>query len=187
MMRIHLILLFLCFTLVGRAQEKVNLSNNQLNINILPLSLSYERKIDADKSFTINGGIAGSPYYSEDFDEDEFVWVWVPYVTSSFRRYYKRNYVKKDNLGNNSGNYYGLFLSYQFNVPGSSNAFNETVAREELSQVMIFGPVWGLQRNYGSRIHLSLSIGPGYMIGKNTEDEFSIVGDFELGYKLFSK
>ncbi|MCP4461158.1 MAG: hypothetical protein GY816_24525 [Cytophagales bacterium] len=52
-----IILIALVLASIPSTAQNVELSDNQLNINILPLTFSYERKIDDNKSFTLGGGI----------------------------------------------------------------------------------------------------------------------------------
>ena len=49
------------------------------------------------------------------------------------------------------------------------------------------GPVWGIQRNYKSGIHLGLSLGAGFITGANTNFDFHGVGSFELGFIISTK
>jgi len=85
--------------------QDVNLSKNQLNANLIPLSLSYEGKIDDNKSFTLGGGINGT---GTTVDDEPYFFV-APAFSASVRNYYTRKRVKKDNLQNNSGNYVGIY------------------------------------------------------------------------------
>ncbi len=170
------------------AQEPVQLSNNQLNVNIGPLSVSYEKKVDVKRSFTLSGGIGYGFYISSGSSGGtETVFITAPFGNASFRNYYQRKRVKKDNLQNNSGNYVGIFSSYTFEALGDPSSINELEAYLETSNVFLVGPVWGFQRNYASGIHLGFSIGPGYASGKYIESGFTFVGGFEFGFILSSK
>ena len=168
--------------------QKVELSDNQFNINIAPLTASYERKIDENKSFTLSGGIAyGARFESSSDGGAEGTFIAVPFMDGSFRNYYKRKRIKKDNLRNNSGNYFGLYTSYSFDALGEPSSLNELTAHLENSKVFTIGPVWGFQRNYASGIHFGLSIGPGYTMGEYIESDFTFVGGLEFGFVLNSK
>lgn len=170
----------------GSAQDVV-LSKSQLNVNIVPLSLSYEGKIDKNKSFTLNGGIGFTGYVrTTDGDTESYLFA-MPYFTSSIRNYYTRKNVKKSNLQNNSGNYIGIYAAYQLEPFGSPSSLNESKAYAENSNVFAVGPVWGIERNYASGIHLGLSLGAGVMGGENIDLKGTFLGEFELGFVLFSK
>ncbi|WP_420317586.1 hypothetical protein [Ekhidna sp.] len=180
-------LLLLLIAAISYAQESVILSKNQLIINISPLALSYEGKVDDTKSFAISGGLG----YAFNFEASreagmEGSFITAPITYGSFRNYYARKKVKNNNLKTNSGNYFGLFASNQFEpLERFSSAFPETIL--ESSHVFTFGPVWGIQRNYVSGLHLGLSFGPGLKMGKYIDDSFTIVGRFEIRFLLISK
>ena len=182
-----LITLLLATSFGGFAQN-VTLSDNQLNLNIVPLTLSYERKIDENKSFTLSGGIAPAAYAESGANGTNSYFFAAPFMTSSFRNYYTRKSIKKSNLKNNSGNYVGLFYQHQFEPFGSTSDPLEQRARDKVTNVFAVGPVWGFERNYASGIHLGLSIGVGYTNGEYQDGgELTLVGGFELGFVLFSK
>lgn len=95
--------------------------------------------------------------------------------------------MNKSNLQNNSGNYIGIYSSYILEPFGDPDNLTEAAAFLENSNVFTVGPVWGMQRNYASGIHLGLSIGPGFKTGKYIDDSFTFVGEFEFGLVLTSK
>lgn len=166
--------------------QEVNLSKNQLNVNIIPLGLSYEKGLTENISATISTGLT-SVVHVETIDEESNTFLFIsPFVTSSLRNYYTRKSVKKSNLRPNSGNYIGLFYSLQFQPFGSSSDPVEASARDNSTNVFTVGPVWGIQRNYASGIHLGLSLGVGYYGGENIDTSISPIGDFTLGFVLFS-
>jgi outer membrane scaffolding protein for murein synthesis (MipA/OmpV family) len=166
--------------------QEVELAKSQLNLNILPLTLSFEGKVSDNQSITLAGGLGYTAYYSSDsFAGDEAVFIAIPVVYSSFRNYYSRKFIRKDNLRPNSGNYFGLFASYQFETLGTPSNFTEVIAYRETSNVYTVGPVWGFERNYASGMHLGLSLGAGVIGGKYIETNATILGEFELGFVLF--
>ncbi|WP_436517879.1 hypothetical protein [Ekhidna sp. To15] len=186
-MRKILITAMLVSTLATFGQN-VTLSDNQLSANILPLTLSYERKIDENKSFTFSGGIAATAYAETGSNGSNSYFFATPYLTSSIRNYYSRKNIKKSNLRNNSGNYVALYYQHQFEPFGSTTDPLEQAARNQVSNVFAIGPVWGFERNYASGIHLGLSIGVGYSNGEfQKSGEVTFIGEFEFGFVLFSK
>ena len=163
--------------------NKVELSHNQLNINLLVPSISYERRMSDQSSITIAIGSSYTHYTRRDVSGESTSRLFVhPQVHSSYRNYFKRRRVRKKNLLNNSGNYIGYFAGYQFKALGSDD-FAPRLERDQFS----FGVVWGMQRNYKSGIHFGFSIGPGLIAGKNIKTEFKAVGEVELGFRLFSR
>ena len=186
MKRIMLILLgfvALKSTAQDSSTNEVQLSNNQLNINLLAPSISYEKKISDRSSITIAAGSSFTHYTKSDISGVSTSRLFVhPQVQSSYRNYFKRKRVRKNNLLNNSGNYFGYFAGYQFKAVGSDD-FAPRLERDQFS----FGVVWGMQRNYKSGIHFGFSIGPGLIGGKNVKTEFKAIGEIELGFTLFSR
>jgi len=168
--------------------QNVELAKSQLSVNLLPLTLSFEGKIDDNKSLTLAGGLGYTAWYSDSgYGSSESVFIVVPIVYGGFRNYYARNNIRKDNLRNNSGNYFGLFASYQLEALGTASSFNELIAFLETSNVYTVGPVWGIERNYASGIHLGLSMGVGVIGGKYIETTGGFIGEFELGILLFQR
>ena len=69
-------------------------------------------------------------------------------MQAKFRNYYPRKRVKKE-LGFNSGNYVGMNVGYVFDEIASNGPV-------EVLNTVFFTPVWGIQRNYKSNIHLGV-------------------------------
>ncbi|MEP5612658.1 MAG: hypothetical protein ABJP45_10435 [Cyclobacteriaceae bacterium] len=167
--------------------QDVELSKGQLNLNLLPLTLSYEAKVPDKNSFTLSGGLGLIGYFESDGTTKESYFFALPVFTSSFRNYYTRKKIKKDDLRSNSGNYFGLFGSFQLEPLGDPSSLAETVAYQETTNVFTIGPVWGIERNYASGVHLGLSLGLGAVGGEYLETTVNFIGGFEFGMILFSK
>lgn len=171
--------------------QEVNLSDNQLNANIIPITLTYEKKIDSNKSFALSAGIIPTVVAetrTSAFNSTTEVYAFLqPYITGTFRNYYSRNKVKKNNLRNNSGNYIGVLYAHRLKPFGSTDDIFEQRVLDRNTNVFIVGPVWGIERNYASGIHLNLNLGFGYTNGEflNTGD-VDFIADFTLGFVLFS-
>ena len=172
----------------GVAQD-VELSSNQVNINLFPLTISYQGKIGEKQSLNLAAGLGlAAESSSNSFsDETDFNFYALPIVYASFRNYYKRKFTRKDNLKNNSGNYVALYGSFQFEPTHNPSTLLAQTRALQVTNVFTIGPVWGFERNYASGIHLGLSIGPGVIGGEYVDTEFSIIGEFEFGFVLFSK
>jgi len=167
--------------------QKVELANSQMSFNVFPLVLSYEGKIDANKSFTLAGGLGFAAWYAETGYSTEPVYLAIPIFYGGVRNYYKRNYVRKNNLRHNSGNYVGLLATYQTNALGEPTSLDDVLAHLETSNIYTVGPVWGIERNYASGIHLGWSIGAGVIGGKYIDTGVTFIGEFEFGLLLFQK
>ena len=166
--------------------QEVTLDPTQITVSIFPLMAHLEAKVGEKQSVTIGGGLAYSFYYRNINGDESFESYSTPFLTSSFRSYYRRKRVKKDNLQNNSGNYVGLYSSYQFNTIIEVDGIG--TFDSELNGYTV-GPVWGFQRNYASGIHLDLSLGLGYYGFQSDEnlivdDTFGIIGGFEFGFRF---
>ena len=184
-------IILLCFWVsifTANAQgNQVTLDPLQITASALPLMVHAEAKVGAKNSFTFGGGLAYSGYLEVVNGEESFEFYSAPFLTSSFRNYYKRRRVNKNNLQNNSGNYVGLLSYYTFKSIVSIDSDNVFETDENSFSI---GPVWGFQRNYASGIHLDFSIGLGYMWVENLGDILddvngvTIVSGFELGYRF---
>ncbi|WP_420576268.1 hypothetical protein [Ekhidna sp.] len=187
----HLFTLALLILSLFSQAQNVRLSKSQVKANLIPLAIAYEGKVNNTMSYTISGGMIPSilvENYTSGFEPVTETFVFLhPYITSSFRSYYARNKVKEQDLMKNSGNYIGMFHSHQFAPFGSTDDTIEERARNRETNVFVVGPVWGLQRNYASGIHLDFSIGLGYKNGEYISGDVSLIGGFELGFILFSK
>jgi hypothetical protein len=130
------------------AQDKipVELKSVQLRVNLLTPSFVLEKSISESTTFALESGLN----FGLDFDSGNFAIA--PYIHGSFRNYYPRKKVKKD-LGPNSGNYIGLNVGYVFDEISSQGDIS-------IINATYFSPIWGLQRNYKSNIHLGFEIGP---------------------------
>jgi hypothetical protein len=173
-MKTYLVLATLCFSsfaIVAQERIPVKLKDFQVNLNILDPSISVEKKINPNQSFTLGFGLTGLP----DDDGTSLN----PYLRGSYRNYYPRKKVKKA-LRPNSGNYIGLIAGYNFDAIADNIDFGTT----RLSNSFFMGPVWGIQRNYQSGIHLGLSLGGGFGIGQHSDFFFTGVGSFQLGFVI---
>ena len=162
---------------IANAQDRipVDLNSTQFNINILDPSMTFEKSINDNQSFTAGVGIT----VLGEFEEDEETFSVNPFVSASYRNYYPRKRVKKD-LRPNSGNYIGILTGYRFKSI-ADNA--EYVISDRLENSYYLGPVWGFQRNYQSGIHLGLSLGGGFAVG-NSDVYFTGIGGFEFGFVI---
>lgn len=185
MIRIIILVIPFIYSL-GLFAQDVNLSDNQVNINLLPLTVSYERKIDMNKSFTFSGGVAYAIEHrsstSSNGTSSETNLKTLQFFSSSFRNYYTRKRIKKD-LENNSGNYLGVLALY---VLKPSIEISNIIEHPQEAFYSI-GPVWGIQRNYNSGFHLGLSLGMAIQGGEYIKSSVKTTGSIELGLTLFSK
>ncbi len=74
----------------------------------------------------------------------------------------------------------GLYASYQLEALGEPSSIDQFIVSLETSNVYTVGPVWGIQRNYASGIHLGLSLGIGVIGGEYIETGVTGIGEFEF-------
>ena len=152
----------------------VDLKSSQFNFNILDPSFSFEKKVSDNQSFTTTAGITMLTN-----TDSEYEFSVNPFIKVSFQNYYKRKGVKKE-LNPNSGNYIGVSAGYYLDSFTDNLDFGTT----EQSNSFFIGPVWGIQRNYISGIHLNLGIGPAIGFGENSDVFLTGTGVFEFGFVI---
>ncbi|MEM9338412.1 MAG: hypothetical protein AAGA66_06755 [Bacteroidota bacterium] len=181
-----LILCFVSFASKVYSQGyDVTLDPVQVAGNVVPLSVNVEIKTSVNRSITFGSGLAYDFSYVSIQGEETFNFFFRPFLTASMRNYYRRKSQKKDNLRNNSGNYVALLSGYNFKT---SVSVGNDVVETNLDNFFI-GPVWGIQRNYASGIHLDLNIGLGYVKAQSNQniaiqEGITLIGEFEIGYKI---
>ena len=162
------------------AQDRVpvELKDSQFFISILDPGVAWEKKVADKQSLRFSFGLTMLADEETNFSDDFGVSL-NPVVTGDFRNYYSRKRVKKD-LNPNSGNYVALRAGYIFDAITDNVDFGTT----ETSQSFFMGPVWGIQRNYKSGIHLGLSLGAGFATGNHTDLRATGIGQFNIGFAL---
>ena len=173
-----LVLAIFLIPYIGFSQEKipVQLSNVQLNINLLAPSIILEKSITENTSATFGFGLSPLHDYNEITGNEISI---NPFFRTSFRNYYPRKKVEKE-LKPNSGNYIAGVAGYYFGSIVNSSDY----ASFDQSNSYYVGAMWGMQRNYQSGIHLGFSIGSGFGAGENMNLKFVGVGEFELGFTI---
>jgi len=175
------LLALLSFPIFLNAQDRipVQLSDVQINLNILAPGVTLEKMITENTSATFGVGLTPLSVDNGTEDSVEPEVSINPFVRASYRNYYPRNKVKKE-LNPNSGNYIGLVAGYYFD----SIAESSDAATFRQADSFYMGAIWGIQRNYQSGIHLGFSIGGGFGTGQNMDLDFVGVGEFEFGFVI---
>ena len=154
---------------LSTAQDRipVELKPARVTIGLIEPSVIGEFKVGQRQSLVATGG------FTLGVASNETVYAF-PFLRGSFRHYYDRKRVKKNNLRTNSGNFVTLNAGYYFGALADVTT--------SLDQYFFIGPAWGIQRNYNSGIHLSLSLGGGYGNGPNASSGFAPTGHFTFGF-----
>ncbi|NNF22360.1 MAG: hypothetical protein HKN67_10475 [Saprospiraceae bacterium] len=171
-----LLLAFVLFAVHISAQERipVEMTNTKFYLNIITPSVAVEQRISSNQSFLARGGIR---LHAEEI-EDEFDAGLLPYVEAEFRNYYPRKNVKRE-LNNNSGNYIGFIGGYHFD----HIAGNPALEAFKYENHYYFAGLWGMQRNYKSKIHLNLHVGPA-VYARDGGVDFNVLFNFHFGFVI---
>jgi putative salt-induced outer membrane protein YdiY len=94
-----------------------------------------------------------------------------PAVSADYRYYYNlaRRAGKELNTHRNNGNYLALTTSLLFSKMRINSSYYEEYKRRP---VITPGLLWGVQRNYNSRISLDIRLGVGYRFARSTGYDF---------------
>ncbi|MGM0932174.1 MAG: DUF3575 domain-containing protein [Bacteroidota bacterium] len=166
---------FLSFSFIN-AQDQASVEDGLLSINILTPGLEYEFGLTNSTTLDLRAG-TGFAYRKNSFDEGFGVY---PIFNVQYRYYYnlEKRLEKGKNINNNSANYLALSGAVQAGKPIIGDLeFNE-------GYFGAIGPVWGLQRYYGSGFKLDLNLGAGYGFNESGESFFSPLIGFRLGWLI---
>ncbi len=165
------------------SQTTNNVNKHLLKGNLLfTPSLSYEFGIH--KSSTVKLEIGTSLTIFEKFNKTSVGFF--PKVETQYKYYYnlKKRHNKGKNTQNNSANFIAMLGIFhdEKNIIGQD---------DRVSDVILIGPAWGIQRSYKGGLSLLVEIGFGYDFGYEEINDtngrpFPIIG-FELGWVIFKK
>ncbi|PRX45265.1 DUF3575 domain-containing protein [Salegentibacter salegens] len=173
-----LLLSFCLFTFSSiNAQDQASVEDGLLSINILTPGLEYEYGLTNSTTLDLRAGSAfgyrDNSYFGEDFGI-------YPTFNVQYRYYYnlEKRLNKGKNIKNNSANYIALSGSVQSGKP--------IIGDLEYSEGYFgtVGPVWGLQRYYGSGFKLDLNLGAGYGFNESGDSFLSLLIGIRLGWRL---
>jgi hypothetical protein len=181
----RILLLFSFVSLISnqlQAQERIpaQLQNHRFYVSIIEPGISWEAKLSEKQSFVSGFGVTTLTAEENNPEMEELGVSLNPLLTGEIRNYYSRKKVKKA-LNTNSGNYIALRAGYYF---GSIADNIDNGGTTEISNAFFMGPVWGIQRNYKSGIHLGLSIGGGFATGKFVDFKAVGIGQFKFGFVI---
>jgi hypothetical protein len=151
-------------------------------VTILEPGIAYEFPIGKKSTLFLRSGLTAS-LATDYYDEITGVLFRV-FGSASGRVYYnfeKRNMMEK-NTARNSANYFALLF-----LAATSPLNKGTDYDQELNNSLInTGIVWGMQRNYNSRVSLDLNIGIGYASAGDNSG-VSPIGELNIGIWLGKK
>lgn len=171
------LLFFSLFSLY--AQQQTGVEKGLLSVNILTPGLEYELGLTNTTTLDFRVG-TGFAYQKNMFDEGYGIY---PIFGAQYRYYYnfKKRSEKGKNTASNNANYLALSSAIQSGRPiiGELEYYDDYFG--------VIGPVWGLQRYYGSGFKLDLNLGAGYSFNNSGESYFSPIIAFRLGWRIFKK
>jgi hypothetical protein len=176
-----LIIVSVMFNLASIAQdsfqtkpEKRRLSEYLVfRLNFFSPSFEVEGLISKNKTTnTVLGEFRPGTYWTTEYEGGPLKLKIVPRLKAAYRIYYnveKRQ--KKDKPTEKfAGNFLSIITDYAFRT-------------EQTSQVLVFGPAWGLQRNWGGFFHFSMELGGGYVYSPDPDvNHFTFILNLRFGF-----
>ncbi|HSP12717.1 MAG TPA: hypothetical protein VLO29_09340, partial [Salegentibacter sp.] len=157
--------------------DQASVEDGLLSLNILAPGLEYEYGLTNSTTLDLRAGTGFAYWKSSYFGEDFGVY---PLFNVQYRSYYnlQKRLEKGRNISNNSANYLALSGVIQSGKPIIGNLeYNE-------AYFGVIGPVWGLQRYYGSGFKLDLNLGAGYGFNDSGTSYLTLMGGIKLGWRL---
>lgn len=138
-----------------QVEQKSDVEKGIMKLNFLPMSLSYEFRVDQSMTMTVEPSFSftwtnGVPYFS-------------PHVNVYFRHYYnftKRN-MKGKRTAKNSANFVGATMVFNF----WNAAWTPSMESNDYIRYFSVGPLWGIQRNYSKHFSLGINLSPLISLG----------------------
>ncbi len=163
------------------AQETIDTGNQKkklseflvFRLNFLSPSFEIEGLISKQKTTnTILGEFRPGTYWVQEYEGGPIKMRIVPRTRMAYRVYY--NMIKREKLGKPTEKFAGNFLSlsadYAFTTQNTYSAF-------------VFGPTWGMQRNWGGFFHFAFELGGGYQYTKDPQaSKFALIFNFRFGF-----
>lgn len=179
-MRNLLPLLIFLISLTSFSQNPPEVSNNLFSINVLTPSLELETRLSQFSTLDLNLGTGFSLAGGAMYDGVKFGIY--PNLKAQYRNYYnlEKRLSKNKNVANNSGNY----IAFHSAIRGGNPLIGDLEKAGKYS--VEGGPVWGLQRVYGSGFKLNLNLGIGYGFNDLGNSGFTPLMGFQLGWLLFN-
>lgn len=176
---IKILLFSFCFFsfLSITAQDQTLVEDGLFSVNILLPGLEYERGLSNESTLDLRAGTGFGLTGGSGRDTQYGIFL---NAHTQYRYYYnfEKRLEKGKNIANNSANYLALNASFDFGDPIIGDY------PYSLDYGGVLGPVWGLQRYYGSGFKLDLNLGAGYGFNESGGSFFSPIIGIRLGWLL---
>ncbi|CAM4225861.1 hypothetical protein [Gillisia limnaea] len=173
-------LLFVVLVFIGfnvNAQSQANVEKKLFSVNFLLPGLEYEMGLSNNTTLDLRAGTGFGISGGSNRDTEFGIFL---NAHTQYRYYYNfdKRLGKNKNIDNNSANYIALNGSIDFGDP--------IIGDLQLSSDFggVIGPVWGLQRYYGSGFKLDLNLGAGYGFNNLGGSYLSPIIGLRLGWLL---
>lgn len=151
-------------------------TSSQFSLNLITPSLEYEVAVTNESTIDMDLGIGFA--YHKSLGESEFGIF--PGFEVHYRYYYNLQKRQDNNkkASENSGNYIAAIGS----ISGGDPIIGDLKYASDYG--VFFGPAWGLQRVYYSKLKLNFNLGAGYGFNQRGTSYFAPIFAIQLGWKL---
>jgi hypothetical protein len=168
-------LLLTALNCAAQNENKEERSTDVIDITKFVFSPGFSGEKRIGKNQTLYGkvfpALSLSYYFSDGLGSDASFYI-DPAITLQYRYYYngRRRQRKGKRTAMNSMNYIGPVYRNIFSKRPVNSDYYEEDKRRLMNTLAV---VWGLQRNFRSRISIDFNVGPGYNFSKGTEFYFN--------------
>lgn len=164
--------------------QNLSLNKNLFKMNILSPGFSFERKVDNNKSLSLDANLSigfALNNVNTTNSNSNFIVLAAPFFRSQYRYYYnfQRRISKEKRIIGNSGSFLAFNSSYYFNPINNQKYVNNYDG-------LTIGGVWGFQKTYKSNINIGANVGLGYNFknSNNNSDRLLPILNFTLGWVI---
>lgn len=162
-------LLFLAGTHKSYAQDNYSAIQDLVKVHFLRPGISVEKSTTRNQSLLISAYLDPGMMlsFSDAMGWNSKFWI-SPSLGTQYRFYYNQDkrFEKGKRTDLNNLNYLAPLFETQFT---RRNLRSDDLEHDKVRPVSTAGIVWGMQRNYNSRISLDIQAGPGFRFAKAIE------------------
>lgn len=170
-----------------------DVEKHQTVANFLAPGITHEIGITSLSTLMLRVQIYPVAYFSSTYYDygyydtiDDVQFDLRPALDAEYRYYY--NVAARERKGKNTTHNTANFVSFLVRGLGPTLLNSSEDIRWEYGVgnfLVMAGPQWGIQRNYGKRFNLQLAVGPGVSYDPQfSQTSFTLLGDLFLGFRL---